>query len=104
MIQIVGELKYDTDKALPITTIESKRSKLDAHYWAETLYRTKRGNWFIHGRGGPGTQYCTRLDETTMAGGERIVPVPPGDALLWLSNARHSELVDQYFGEHIQEA
>jgi len=55
----------------------------DFDHWNESLYRTKKGAYFLAGSGGARTKYAIRSDRNTYYGGERIFPVTYEEALAW---------------------
>lgn len=49
---------YDTDKATLVAEASSNYGGNDFRAWTEELYFTRKGNWFLHGRGGPLSKYA----------------------------------------------
>lgn len=66
----------------------------------ETLYRTPRGNYFLHGEGGAGTIYGHYVNGNTgvRAGGERIVPMSNEDAFRWAESRLSDSEFEAEFG------
>jgi len=52
---------YNTATATPIATIEDTKS-IDQFRYKETLYKTERGDYFLHGKGGALTKWEGRED------------------------------------------
>lgn len=44
-------------------------------HWKEQLYRTRKGNFFLYGKGGPSSRYAV-LEEDGWADGEKLFRIP----------------------------
>lgn len=93
---------YDTDKATLVAEASNYGGN-DFRAWTEDLYLTAKGNWFLHGRGGPMSKYADHyLNSST--DGERIVPMTAKEAYAWCETHQLQKAIDQYFPEMIEEA
>ncbi len=106
MKRVIDGLTYNTETA---TEIGSNGSIMgpdsgDFHAWGETLYRTKKGRYFLHGEGGAMTKYARKVDSNTTSGGAEIIPLSKEEALEWAEQNLDGEIVEAEFGDMIDEA
>ena len=97
MKKIINGKVYDTDKAKAVGWYSAGEDRLDRI--ADTLYRKRTGEFFLHGEGGAATSYAEPRGDGGWAPGERIAPMSYEAAREW-AEARLS--VDDYeniFGE-----
>lgn len=95
MVKIINGKKYNTATATHI------------HGWGEQwgtfrkceedLYRSPRGQFFIHGSGGPSSKYAKRDGDGLWTNGEDIVVLTDGEARNWMETYAQSSLTCQYF-------
>ena len=74
MLKIISGKRYNTETALKIGGIEAPFFRSDYNWYAEDLYRTRRGTWFLHGRGHGMSPYAAAVDGGGSTGGEDIRP------------------------------
>lgn len=103
MKQIINGLRYDTATATEVANYRYS-NRTDFHGIEETLYRTEKGNFFLHGWGGAATSYARPTGNNGMTGGESITPKSDTEALAWLESKGKAEAIEQYFPEHIEDA
>ena len=104
MKRIINGKRYDTSKATEIASYSSPHSRRDFHFYAESLYRTPRGNWFLCGEGGPLSKYSTPAWGGGWTGGEGLTPLTPDEARAWLERHDFVEELEENFAEQIEEA
>ncbi|BDF78686.1 hypothetical protein [Pyramidobacter piscolens] len=98
MKQIINGKTYNTETATELGHYWNGRSDSDFSHISESLYRTKNGQYFLAGEGGPMTRYSRPVGDMT-GGGEKIIPLSESDAREWME--RHCD-ADEYvaaFGE-----
>lgn len=78
---IKGKL-YDTSTAKAVGGI-SYGYQSDFHYYSETLYRKKSGEYFLHGEGGAASRYAKSCGLNEWCGGEEIKPLTYAQAAAW---------------------
>ncbi|MDD4151361.1 MAG: hypothetical protein PHR68_01990 [Candidatus Gracilibacteria bacterium] len=83
MNKIIGGKLYDTEKADLLISAGNGLSGSDFRYFSEDLYITKKGNFFIHGEGGPLTKYVVESG-SRRNGSEDIFVLDKKDVLNWL--------------------
>ena len=86
MKRIIGGKTYNTETAEHILTNTSGLLRGDAYYRCETLYRTKRGAYFLHVEGGGYTELGDPVPKSHMTfnSGQKIVPMAADEAREWL--------------------
>ncbi|UCE51361.1 MAG: hypothetical protein JSV31_19145 [Desulfobacterales bacterium] len=86
MKKVINEKLYNTETAEIIFAWENAYFPSDFHYCTETLYRTKKGAWFIHGTGGPLSKYRIQVGTGSFSGSETIETLTENEAYEWLEN------------------
>ena len=74
MKKVINGALYDTETAKPLGK-DSYSNPRDFRHWVETLYRTKSGKYFLHGKGGAMTKYAVCVGQNEWSGGEKIIPL-----------------------------
>ncbi len=103
MKQIIDGKRYDTEKAKEVASY-SYGNRTDFHGIEETLYRTDKGTWFLHGWGGAATKYATDLGNGSSGDGEDIQPMTPVQAMRWLERFGKADALEEYFADEIEDA
>lgn len=103
MKAIINRKRYDTETAEEIASHSNNLGYNDFNFIDETLYRTKKGNWFIHGKGGANTKY-SKPAGNMRSGGEHIIPMDEDEVKTWLENTDHPEVFGKYFPDDIEDA
>ena len=102
MRKVVDGVIYDTEKAEEVDK-HSEHYPGDFYHYSETLYRTKKGNWFLDGAGGPASKYATRCGNMSH-GDFDIVPLTSEEAQKWLERYGSVSELEKYFSENLVEA
>ena len=74
----------------------------DFSYWKDTLYKTKKGTYFIHGKGGPRSHYAVNIGNNTISGSEEMWTVGEDVAKKFCEENDVSK-AEELFGEEIEE-
>lgn len=83
MRKILNEKAYDTDTATLLGQWKTPGFSVTDHWFArESLYRTPRGNFFLHGEGGGFTEWRGKTGNLRSFG-EGILPLSPEEARAW---------------------
>jgi hypothetical protein len=82
MKKVIGGKIYDTETAEEIGGWSNNLGHSDFRNISESLYRTKKGRFFLAGEGGPMTKYSRRCGDST-GGGEDIQPLTHEEAREW---------------------
>ena len=99
MKKIINGKVYNTDTATKIAEYENGSVTDGLHYYTETLYRKKTGEYFIHGEGGAATIYGKRASYDRWMSGERIYPIRYEEAKGWAEKHMDAESYIEEFGE-----
>lgn len=103
MKRIIEKKIYNTETSELIAEWSNGLSRGDFEALEETLYRTKNGAWFLAGSGGPKTRYAVTCGGSS-SGSEDITPLDAEDVLEWMEQHNFMGLIEQYFGDQIEEA
>jgi len=82
MKRIINGKVYNTETAEKIAAWDNDLFVNDFGYMSEALYITRKGNYFIHGKGGATSKYAKHAYGGRMAG-ESIAAITEKDALEW---------------------
>jgi hypothetical protein len=97
MKKVVKGKIYNTKTAEKIANYWNGLSNSDFRYFRESLYITKKGDYFIAGRGGPMTIYGHSVGNLT-ASGEDIFPMSREDAERWTELFAEAGIAEKLFG------
>ena len=103
MKRIIEKKVYDTETATMVATTSFGQSN-DFKSFAETLYRTAKGNYFLQYRGGPLSKYAVDEGTEGKRGDSDIIVLSDDQAFEWLVSAKESELAAELFPDKITEA
>jgi len=95
MKKVISNLLYNTDTAKPVGAWDNGLYSNDFDYCAETLYRKKTGEYFIHGEGGGNSKYGV-WHGNSGGPGEEIRPYTLREAQEW---AEGHLTADEYIAE-----
>ena len=99
MKKVIAGKVYDTATAQRLAYWENMADTRDFHQYSETLYRKKTGEYFLHGEGGPMTQYAQTVGTNSWSGGERIMPLTYSEAQKWAEDHLDGAEYEAIFGE-----
>lgn len=99
MKKVIRGRVYDTETAQEIgSTYGGGENSCDFHYWRETLYKKKTGEYFLHCFGGAMSQYGV-WHGNSGGSGEQIKPLAYDDAKKWAEEALDGDEWIKEFGE-----
>jgi len=105
MKTIIDGKRYDTDTAAEIDSWSNRCSYGDFNSCSETLYKTKSGAFFLHGKGGALSKYAESLAGGRFrCDGAKIVPMSRTDAMAWCEEHDKVDAIELEFAEEIQNA
>jgi hypothetical protein len=91
---------YDTEKSTMLLKTSSGTDQDDPKWFEETLYVTKGGSFFLHGIGGPDSEWGDDEGSKRIAA-QGLLPLSRGDALDWIFELDESidcdDVLDKYF-------
>lgn len=104
MRRVIDGKIYDTKTADCIAEWENQYYRNDFHFCEESLYRTKRGNWFLAGGGGPMSKYARSAGQNSWTGGEGLESLTSDEARQWLEEKGFTEELEEHFKDVLEEA
>jgi hypothetical protein len=104
MKRVIEGKVYNTETATEIATWSNHYFPNDFHYCEETLYRTKKGAWFIAGEGGALSKYSRPCGSNGSCGGDGLEPISAKEAMEWLEQHEFTDELEEHFAENIEEA
>lgn len=104
MKKIINNKVYDTATAQELGAWANAGHWGDFNHMEETLYRKKTGEYFLHGEGGPMTQYAQATGTNNWSGGERIMPLSFAEARKWGEDHLTGDEYEAIFGEITEDA
>lgn len=99
MNKIINGKRYNTESAKLLGSFDNGEYPSDLSYVRESLYRTKSGQYFIHGEGGASTQYAQQREISGWRPGEKIIPLAEDCARNWAEEHLSGEVYERIFGE-----
>jgi hypothetical protein len=96
MKRIIDGLRYDTATAEPIATFTNGFGQSDFKWDNSAIYKTKKGRYFIAGRGGPKSRWATQVNNTT-SGGEGIMTLTDTQAREMLEEWEANDALEEHF-------
>lgn len=97
MKKIINGKVYDTATATKAAEWSNNLGYRDFNWKEETLYRKKTGEFFIHGEGGPSTNYAERAGNM-WSEGQRIIPLTYAEARKWAEEHLDGDEYETIFG------
>ena len=102
MKRIIDGKRYNTETAEKVTDYSAGLGQGNFRNFDEALYRTKNGNWFLAGSGGPLTKYVRPCGDGT-GGGSAIIPLSEDEAMACLERYEETEAIEKYFPDLVEE-
>lgn len=99
MKKIINGKLYDTDSAKIMAYYKSDYSVNDFHFYEETLYKKKTGEFFIFGEGNGLSNYAESVDINLSRTGKKIIPLSEGEAKKWAEERLSVDAYVDIFGE-----
>lgn len=97
MRKIIDGKVYDTNTAKVICYI-TFRNRGDLEFFEETIYRTRKGQWFFFGEGGPMSKYAKNIGGNTMSGSQEIQLMTEEQAKNWIEKNADAQTYLDNFG------
>lgn len=104
MKKIIEKKIYDTENSTMLHKWWNGCNSTDLCFCREALYKTAKGNLFLHGEGGPRSKYSRSYGNNTLSWGDGITPMTEDEAIDWLENHEGEEAIIAHFGDKITEA
>lgn len=99
MKKIISGRMYNTETATLVAEWSNACGVRDFNYCAETLYRKRGGEYFLHGKGGAASKYARSSGQNVWSGGEQIIPLSYDNACQWAEEHLDADEYEAEFGE-----
>lgn len=99
MKKVIKGKVYDTEKAKRLGEYEPSPYRTDFHYFCETLYQKKTGEFFLHGEGNAASKYSRSCGQNEWCGSEKIMPMTYAEAQAWAEEHLDGDEYCAIFGE-----
>ena len=96
MKKVMNGKMYNTETAEMVASWDNGYSKSDFKCCIETLYRTKKGTFFLHGVGGAFTEWASSRGNIFDAG-ENVRPLTDEEAKDWLEHHDKVDALERLF-------
>lgn len=83
MKKIIDGKTYNVNTATMVAQWDNGRVTDNLYYVQETLYKTRKGTFFLLGEGGAGTAYSKDLPDGWTAGSWAIIPMTANEVRKW---------------------
>lgn len=104
MKKIIDGKIYNTETADLLYSDDNGLGHSDFNFVDETLYKTKKGKYFVHGEGGAMTDYGKNTWGNARCAGEDILPLSTQEAIALLEKYNAHEVLLSEFSDYIEEA
>lgn len=102
MKKIINSKLYDTDTAHLVGEWDNQRyGSFD--YVAESLYRKRTGEFFLHGKGGARSRYATQCGDNNWSGDAAIIPLSWEAARQWAEEHLDADEYQAAFGKIVED-
>lgn len=98
MRKIINGKSYDTKTAKQVASWSTDLPVNDFHYYEETLYLKRTGEYFIYGHGGPASKYAETNGDAWQSG-EDILPMTLDKARKWGESKLDAGDYERIFGK-----
>ena len=103
MKQVIDGKIYNTETALEIGNWWNGYGTNDFHHLDISLYRTKKGSYFLAADGGAATEYGRAVGDSRTSG-SKIVVLSREDALAWAEKHLDADDVSEHFADILESA
>lgn len=103
MKQIIEGKAYNTETAKLIGSHDNGHYSNDFRQKSEALYKTAKGNFFLHGEGGAMTEYGEDCGNSR-GSGSKLIPMSEHAAFEWAQLHLAADTIEECFSQYIEEA
>jgi len=104
MKKVINGKMYNTETSDRLHRWDNGSYGNDFNSCEESLYKTKKGAYFIAGSGGPMSKYAKSCGSNNTCGSSDITPLSKAEAIEWLESHDGTEALEEHFSEEIEEA
>ena len=103
MREVIDRKVYDTETAEFLAKYDNGLSRSDFRALSESLFKTKKGAYFLAGTGGALTRYAEKCGNMT-SGSSMITPLTNEEALEWCEQCADISIIEKEFNDALEEA
>jgi len=104
MKKIIDGKRFDTETADLVQEWDNGCYGRDFCRCEESLYKTKKGVYFLAGSGGPLSKYAIHYENNEKSGSSDIEPISEDEALKWLEDHDGVDAIEEHFKDKIKDA
>jgi len=104
MKKLISGKLYNTETADVIGSWDNGIYGNDFRSCEETLYKTKKGAYFLHGEGGAMSKYSEPCGNNSVSGGSDISAMTAEEAFEWLQEKDLADEAEKEFPDKVEEA
>ena len=104
MKKVINGMMYNTETATEIDYYSNNYYTNDFNYYSETLYKTKKGNYFLYGSGNAMSKYSCSVGNNGRGGSSDIIALTESEAMQWMEEYGDSEIMEKEFAHTLEEA
>lgn len=97
MKKVINGKSYNTETADKVASWSNDYSTSDFNWCEESLYKTKKGQWFIAGEGGAMSKYSKPCSNNSQCGGDGLELLTPDEAKSWLEDRDEIDILEAHF-------
>lgn len=102
MKKIIDKKVYNTKTATEIAEYGTNYNPTDFNFCVETLYKSPKGQYFLHGKGGAASKYAV-MGSGYSSEGEDIKLFSERQAINWLEETNNVEALEKNFKDQLEE-
>lgn len=102
MKKIIDRKIYNTETAKKVAYWSNDYGTTDFKWQSETLYCSPKGQYFLHGEGGPMSAYAVHKGNES-SGGENIKLMTEDDTMDWMENRQLIKEMQELFGAQVEQ-
>lgn len=99
MKKIINGKLYNTETAKALGYHEPNPYQSDFHWYRETLYQKKTGEFFLYGEGNAASPYSKSCGQNEWCGSEKIQPLTYREAMEWAEKHLDGDEYIAIFGD-----
>ena len=103
MKKVIGRKRYDTETAERVHRWTNGHYTSDFNFRSKTLYKTRKGAWFLHHEGGALSDMARQVGNG-YGWGESIEPLKAEEAVAFLEDHGGEEALEEHFPEAVADA
>ena len=102
MKAIIDGKTYNTETAEEIASWHNDHTGFSQ--FGESIYKTKKGAYFVHGEGGAASPYSKPSGDNGFTGGSEIIVLTEAEVLERLEKWKDVNAIEEHFAHMIEEA